>query len=846
MVKEYVGHPLRAVDTVREVVGRSANDAFQSGDVPTTANLRSAGQATVCESVLCTLQSHGFEHGSLEAVREILGGAGGSRPDPASEGYDQAAGPALGGEDLEQVQGQRERSSDYHKSSVESGGPVDGDRRNHAGDVPGADTNTDRGSMGAKTQKRAPEAVLKINVHGNPGGLDGRDLRLHQDFKGESTADDMDDKKNFPGYANAVRSGLQQPLHQARLSDVPHEARSTGNHHSRGGGQTRQACKRRDDSTLCGRSGGNGTRIGHATGDGASLNIANEFVTLASIENAEDEKVLYHQLVRHTITRMRHPTRIATPEDVERLSINIDTVPVANIHRAGGLVEMMNEHTAKRFNETWEKFCRLPPPGTPVQFSFTPCPDKVSDMAGRCGIAEPVTAEMERLHPTLEAIIPFLVVEERDGEERLRWICWTRLDNERLRKDYEPDVPIKHVSYYLSAVHEVCGGKRDVRCGFYHIETPVESRAKHRFRDVSGRLWQMTRASMGNRVVPELMHTMTGTLAGHPDFCSEDYIIPVKQCDIYIDGIRAADTTVKLELYFQQVDERAIAVNVLFKASDSYIGPKYTFDGVNFDHNTHKVAVGDKLRTKIRDADLSQLTLGKLESLVARLNHASAIVCPQLIPTFYMVIKYTRRRTSLMNRGVSPETTCTLPKGVRLLLRLWINATTADEVWVKPPPDTTKVRASFVMFTDAARGGWGAFLVCLLTGRLFVAGSRWPKKHVYEINKDEVQAVALATAAFSRHFQPGIVVDLRVDNTSAESSTNRGRSLSFGVSKELSAFLLTKTALEIGMRASHVPTKLNISDPVSRGVYDSVWKRKGKSSEWVRRGGSLLSLSTKC
>ena len=114
--------------------------------------------------------------------------------------------------------------------------------------------------------------------------------------------------------------------------------------------------------------------------------------------------------------------------------------------------------------------------------------------------------------------------------------------------------------------------------------------------------------------------------------------------------------------------------------------------------------------------------------------------------------------------------------------------------------------------------GWGAVLIHSATGRVFIAGAKWPRNHHYEVNKDEVAAVSMATDAFSRHLIPGSVVDLRVDNTSAEAGTNKGHSHSQGVSAELLKFLEAKEKYGIQMKASHVDTKFNYSDPVSRGI----------------------------
>jgi hypothetical protein len=140
----------------------------------------------------------------------------------------------------------------------------------------------------------------------------------------------------------------------------------------------------------------------------------------------------------------------------------------------------------------------------------------------------------------------------------------------------------------------------------------------------------------------------------------------------------------------------------------------------------------------------------------------------------------------------------------------------ADGQTAVPLPDVKTRAPTFTLYTDASRIGWGAVLICLLTGRIFITGRRWPPDHRYEINKDEMAAVRWATEDFAQHFTPGTVIDLRVDNTSTEAGANKGTSSSWGVSRQLNAFMEKKKEMGINMRASHVDTKENWADPISR------------------------------
>jgi len=147
---------------------------------------------------------------------------------------------------------------------------------------------------------------------------------------------------------------------------------------------------------------------------------------------------------------------------------------------------------------------------------------------------------------------------------------------------------------------------------------------------------------------------------------------------------------------------------------------------------------------------------------------------------------------------------------------LWVSKVANDQ-WAVPLPDVWNRTPQFVLFTDASKIGVGAVLVCQLTGRIFIAGKRWEPGHLFEINKDEMNAVVYATNAFSHHFPPGTTIDLRVDNSSTEAGTNKGFSSSEDVSVALHKFMLSKKRLGINMRATHVDTTKNWADPISRG-----------------------------
>lgn len=305
--------------------------------------------------------------------------------------------------------------------------------------------------------------------------------------------------------------------------------------------------------------------------------------------------------------------------------------------------------------------------------------------------------------------------------------------------------------------------------------------------------------------------------------------MPVKHCHVLIDGFRAADTWSCIEKFAVEADARAEKVNLTWKEADSYMGTSYTFNGVKFDHVNGTVAAGDKISRRIAKGLKKATTNAEAESLVARLIHAAAIVDPSTVSEFYWAVKWTRRRISAMNRGEDPRTQITVPGNVYAQLRRW-SAKVAEGQSSVPLPDVQTRAPEFVMFTDASKVGCGAVLVCMLTGKIYIAGKRWAPGHEYEINKDEMNAVEFATQAFAHHFRRGTVVDLRVDNSSTEAGTNKGSSTSWEVSVPLNKFMQSKKRYGINMRATHVDTKMNWADPVSRGK-PLVLGDKGSTSE---------------
>jgi hypothetical protein len=276
-----------------------------------------------------------------------------------------------------------------------------------------------------------------------------------------------------------------------------------------------------------------------------------------------------------------------------------------------------------------------------------------------------------------------------------------------------------------------------------------------------------------------------------------------------------------MEAYAAWVDTRCQEVGALFKPGESYIGAKYTFNGVAFDHENGRVACGQKIIRRLQRARFCGGTYGELEAAVARLLHASAVLGLD-IASKYWELKAVRRRVNALNRGTARESdVVTLSHGVVRRLVRWTGIVLENRA-VVPRVHVAHAARTHHLFTDASKEGWGAWLM-LETGEVLLAGAPWSRGLHYEVNAAETKAVALATEAFRHHFARGTCVNLHIDNTSALAAVNKRHAGSAGVSKALSRVLYGFRTLGITMHAQYITSKENPADAVSRGR-TAVWR----------------------
>ena len=178
---------------------------------------------------------------------------------------------------------------------------------------------------------------------------------------------------------------------------------------------------------------------------------------------------------RYTIVRTRRTTKLATEEDL-KLPLHVKKIPKMDVNE---IENMMNGSTRNRFRETLNTLLdRRKKPDSEPKVNPRLNMEDISHLLD-ARIVSRVSPEEENKRPSNQWVIPFTVVEPADdkGEtERRRFIAWTKENNERIKNEYMPHVPLKHAAYYLHRAQEAFGVKRDLTCGFYQVPIPVASR----------------------------------------------------------------------------------------------------------------------------------------------------------------------------------------------------------------------------------------------------------------------------------------------------------------------------------------------------------------------------------
>ncbi|KAJ9437648.1 putative target of rapamycin (TOR) kinase 1 [Diplonema papillatum] len=274
------------------------------------------------------------------------------------------------------------------------------------------------------------------------------------------------------------------------------------------------------------------------------------------------------------------------------------------------------------------------------------------------------------------------------------------------------------------------------------------------------------------------MHTLTSTIAGHPDFVKTVHVVPAAvTVHTWVDNVRYAGSRKDVLEASRKVDELAARSKVTWKDADTRTAStRYEFIGVDWDHQGRKVGISARLSKKLA-RDLEEVRKGAmsasgLETLGGRLLHASAIV-GVYVGEFYFALKLLRRLTNALNRGEKAvDQTIRLSGSVQRLLDGWVRAVLEK----RRMPVAARV-PSLTVFVDASLEGWGGVLVDVATNAIEVLGSRWSRKEKgLHINELEALAFELCVSAVPDKYAGGTVTVV-VDNTTVQGVARKGACL---------------------------------------------------------------------
>jgi hypothetical protein len=320
---------------------------------------------------------------------------------------------------------------------------------------------------------------------------------------------------------------------------------------------------------------------------------------------------------------------------------------------------------------------------------------------------------------------------------------------------------------------------------------------------------------MGLSSAPELMHTITATLAGDPLYAKPSASAPKGvTTKIWIDNVQATGGRAAVESYLQSFDATVARCKATLSADDSYCGTTYKFLGVIFDHKSHTVSCSSKIPSRVKNVPLGQLSIGALEALLGRLTHAAAILNIPL-QQFWWLLKSVRRRLSALNRGLRTRLDpAALPPVALMQLADWRERVVRNTPRTVPRLDISK--QEFTLFTDATLQGYGAVLLDHATQQIRVTGGKWRQPAVI-ISAAETRAITVAITAFARHLHRSTVY-VRVDNTSALAAVQRGHSKSFVVNEELRQFCAAQRQMHVRFVFTYIASAANPADAPSRGA----------------------------
>ena len=508
-------------------------------------------------------------------------------------------------------------------------------------------------------------------------------------------------------------AGFYGPLDKTRRRRGFDASDGRGKAHRRVPGITTVEARRRRNQHLCNNDQ---VFVGFRGHRPSAANVEGHHPAVVA-EDVDDEGEAMEAVARlspcttHSIIRRGKRTRLPSTAEERSSPLHVSGVETMDVD---GLRSRMTDVARERFDQVWN-------------LTFYPEVGKLSRSSSTSSFAGRHAAELLRngvaraaSGPGRAVNVPFTVVEEKPEGLRQRFILWTRDANGWAEEAYEAHVPLFHISKYLDRVLTEVGSTRDFKTGFYAIEIPEEARDLFRFKTTEGEWFELCRLPMGHVCAPELMHSLAAAAAGDPAYVRRQWAARDVGVDVFIDNIRYTGTEGAVLAATVNLDAAAADFRLTWKPSDSNTAvSKYTFLGVDFDHEASSVMPSAKIRRKLAAVDLSSVTASQLESMAGRLMHASAIAAASPGKYWY-ALKFLRRLSNGLNRGVRQvHDVVSVPVSVAMELRSWSAAAVTRRVVAREP-----VQDEFTTFVDASLRGWGGVVVNDRTAEVTVLGMR--------------------------------------------------------------------------------------------------------------------------
>ena len=519
---------------------------------------------------------------------------------------------------------------------------------------------------------------------------------------------------------------------------------------------------------------------------------------------------------QHSLVRRGKRTRLPTTPVEKASPLHVSGVPVMDV---AGLRKRLNTESQRRFDEVWK-------------LTFSPEVGKIARSTGRTVFSDVHAGELasfgiarKAVGPGVSSNVPFTVLEEKPEGMRQRFILWTKDANSWLEEKYTAQVPLHHISRYLDQVREECGTTRDFRTGFYAIEIPEEARRLFRFQTEGGSWFELCRLPMGHVCAPEIMHTMAAAAAGDPGYVRPEWQARGVRVDVFIDNIRYTGGAGEVLAATANLDAAAEEFCLTWKPADSNTAEaKYTFLGVDFDHEGAEVKVSLKIKRRLEAVDLGMVTAGQLESMGGRLMHASA-VAGETPGRYWFALKFLRRLANNLNAGrrlVGDRVR--VPESVAAELRGWMAGATSTRRMHAPFDEREQM---FSVFIDASKKGWGGVVVNDTTAEVVVMGDSWDTQES-ELHINILEGLAFHNTV--KQMSPeldGRTVAVWIDNTSVVGVSRKGMSIR---SQDLNAAVigalveLQRRSITFSIR--YVRSQLNPADLPSRVDPTTIRTRK--------------------